>query len=426
MKRLLLLSLLLNVLLAGLALRQVSREVPMPRAPRGEVGEPAAGRGARITQIRPTQVEPATAWSRLESRDPRQLMANLRAIGCPEQTVRDIVVFRLCREYRNRLLAEESIAAQAWDFTRDRPPAFWWERNARQRELRDAMQTELDAVLGRSFGKYGLAVTFLGFEDRPDFLPPGKRALMRELETRYRQLREPLEAEQATGVLDTDGAAQLAKLRRQQQAELTQLLSPEEAEEYLFRESAAAQYVRARLPQAKSEAEFRSIVRLATELDLDANAGSGLQARIGLEPADPALAQAEAEREAEFQRRLEALLGKERLAEQEAQRQAEADRERRLEEQRHEEQERARLAAVAADAGIAAPDAERFLDHLKALQPTLESHFTELERTLTGTPEERKRQLETAMKAELEKQAVEVLGDRGRELVRRLIEQQEF
>lgn len=66
------------------------------------------------------------------------------------------------------------------------------------------------------------------------------------------------------------------------------------------------------------------------------------------------------------------------------------------------------------------------MNHLKALQPTLESRFTELERTLTGTPEERKRQLETAMKAELEQQAVEVLGAQGRELVRRLIEEQRF
>ena len=58
----------------------------------------AAPRTIRSTQAMAT---PATApdiqatpldWRQLESSDYRQYIANLRAVGCPEKTIRDIIV----------------------------------------------------------------------------------------------------------------------------------------------------------------------------------------------------------------------------------------------------------------------------------------------------------------------------------------------
>ena len=205
MKRLLLLSLLLNAVLVGVAWRQVGRQAPLPRSPRAEVGEPAARRGARIARVRPSEGAPATPWAGIESGDPRQLMANLRAIGCPEPTIRDIVVFRVCRSYRARLLAAEAAADQSWDYTRNPGRAEGFERNARQRDLRDAMDAELEALLGRSFGSYGFGVTMLGFADAQatDFLPMEKRKAVRELESRYRRLSDGLASDRALGLLET-------------------------------------------------------------------------------------------------------------------------------------------------------------------------------------------------------------------------------
>src|SRR6187455_766503 len=103
MKRVLQFSLLLNaVLLAVVGLRTKSE---MPTRPlRGEATEPAQ------PSIRPEKNLPATelprskAWNLITSADSREFIVNLRAIGCPEQTIRDIVTLKVCREFRDRLL----------------------------------------------------------------------------------------------------------------------------------------------------------------------------------------------------------------------------------------------------------------------------------------------------------------------------------
>ena len=57
---------------------------------------------------------------------------------------------------------------------------------------------------------------------------------------------------------------------------------------------------------------------------------------------------------------------------------------------------------------------------IKAQQAALQARFSELEKTLTGTPEETKQQMATVVMAELEQQAVEVMGEKGRDFVKRL------
>src|SRR6266496_1895065 len=71
--------------------------------------------------ISPAQTpSPQTAmpWDAIEEASPAALIARLRAAGCPEQTTRWIVAFRVCRQYRERWLAWQAKAARAWDYTR--------------------------------------------------------------------------------------------------------------------------------------------------------------------------------------------------------------------------------------------------------------------------------------------------------------------
>ena len=211
----------------------------------------------------------------------------------------------------------------------------------------------------------------------------------------------------------------MGRLQHQKQAELAQILSPQELEQYLYHASPAADYVRKNLPEAKSEAEFRAIVRLAADLEMDANAATGSRARFGVEPADPTLAEAAAAKEAEFKRRLGDVLGQERVAEREAQRLADAEREQRETAQRQEQEERARLAAIAESVGVSVDDANRLLDQLEDQQPVWEARFKELEATLSGSPQEKATQMEAAVRAELEEQAVAIMGDKGRDFVRK-------
>jgi hypothetical protein len=90
------------------------------------------------------------------------------------------------------------------------------------------------------------------------------------------------------------------------------------------------------------------------------------------------------------------------------------------ERQRQEEQERARFVELAEATGVEPAAAERFLERLKELQPTLESRLSVIEKTLEGTPDEKRQQMEAAIRAELEQHATEILGDKAREFIEKL------
>src|SRR2546421_7647285 len=50
--------------------------------------------GSREASVLPTADESQALWKSIESRDPQKLISNLRDIGCPEQTIRDLMTFR--------------------------------------------------------------------------------------------------------------------------------------------------------------------------------------------------------------------------------------------------------------------------------------------------------------------------------------------
>jgi len=83
-------------------------------------------------------------------------------------------------------------------------------------------------------------------------------------------------------------------------------------------------------------------------------------------------------------------------------------------------QERARLAEVGASVGISAEDAGRFFDRIKQQHKALGQKFEEMQKSLTGSPEEQQRQMQTAIQEELKKLAIETLGEKGPALVEKL------
>ena len=84
--------------------------------------------------------------------------------------------------------------------------------------------------------------------------------------------------------------------------------------------------------------------------------------------------------------------------------------------------ERARLAQVGASLGIAAEDTGRFFDRIKQQQQILGQKFEEMQKSLTGSPEEKQKQMRAAIQEELNKVAIETLGDKGPAMVQKMIE----
>jgi hypothetical protein len=75
---------------------------------------------------------------------------------------------------------------------------------------------------------------------------------------------------------------------------------------------------------------------------------------------------------------------------------------------------------MAASVGIAETDAQRFFDRLKELEPTLGPKFEGIERSLTGTDEEKRKQMDAFIKAELGRIAAETVGEKGAALIEKM------
>ncbi len=424
MRRLLPFSLVLNLVLLLAAGWRTLHPPPMSRVPRSEVGESAGKRSARrLAQVRPAASPPATPWAAIESADLQRFIANLRTLRCPEQTIRDIVALRIFRAYRDRYVESEGAAMRASSPTRPRDRHEWRASQRQRQALRNEMTYTLESVLGQNWPV--LAPTLLGWgprwRDPMELLDVEKRRQVREWDLRYDELKDELEQKGRSGQPGTDYAARLRELERQQQADLAAILSPQELREYLYRQSPAANYVRNSMPAAKSESEFRAMVDVVSESQVTESSDL-LAQRLGVEPGDPAVRKAQTDRQAIFDQRLKEVLGEARIAEQQAEEEQRRAEEKKREEAENERREAARLSEMAASVGIAEAEARRFFDRLKELEPVLKPKFEAMEKSLTGTDEEKRRQMDTFAKAELRPIAVEIMGEKGPAFIEKLAE----
>src|SRR5207245_2007694 len=123
LRGLLIFSLTLN---AGLTL-WLLRPFPRSATPKTSTGESATTAHPTLAATRgaakPQNISAATLdWREVESADYRQYVTNLRAIGCPEQFVRDIIVADLNQLYaaRARAVWAEPPIREFWQKSRPR------------------------------------------------------------------------------------------------------------------------------------------------------------------------------------------------------------------------------------------------------------------------------------------------------------------
>ena len=403
MKLLTIFRLAFNCFLVALAFRQLAQphELALRREPRLDLSRSSVSLPARAST---PQANVGTTWGRLEASDPARFIANLRAVGCPERTIRDIVVLRVCRSYRSQLIAMETESARTHGYVRNRTLVEWRDSNQQRTQLRNAMQSELESLLGLKASDLAWAV--LGWstaEPSADFISAEKRARIRDSEARFQKLIADAGADQLYGAGDAEAQQRRRELEREKQAALATLLSPSELEEYLMRESPGARYVRDRLPAAQSESEFRAMVKVALEFEMTIDAGTSAARYEG------------------FQQRLREVLGEDRVAEQRRQeevRQADEEAQRR---QQQEQQARLQLAEATESVGLTTEDANRLMDRLNELKPVLDAKFDALGKILNARPEEKAAKMKEAIKAELQRVALETVGDKGPALVEKMI-----
>jgi len=208
-------------------------------------------------------------WSQLESEDYRVYAANLRALGCPEATVRDIIIADVNELFSRRV--EELVApvkGHFWDLMADHEQfrKIVDEKESELNELTIQRKTLLDELLGKT-ARRGLNEELADLEAREaskellDFLAPGTMSQCLELDQEFASAQQEL-ANSQPPLAQSELQAKLKQLREKHERELEQLLSPEELAEYRLRKSGFAD-VRFKLAGFQAtEDELKQLVRI--------------------------------------------------------------------------------------------------------------------------------------------------------------------
>src|SRR5262249_596309 len=164
-------------------------------------------------------------WRMLESADYEKYIANLRSVGCPEKTIRDIIVADVEKLYAGKIAASP-LGSGFWSSGPTRAAA-----QKRQQEQRRALEDE----------KRALRQQLLGTEIDPQFTDKAdliEQALLRFMfgpmpedvlervasSMKQTEARQDNVSERANNILLPEDEAEIEEIGRQCKTELKQLL----------------------------------------------------------------------------------------------------------------------------------------------------------------------------------------------------------
>ncbi len=235
-------------------------------------------------------------WSSVESDDYVRYVANLRRIGCPEQTIRDIIEADVAKLFEAKRRALEPPPAD-WDFWRGSDDADGSEGSSEDLNLRKARLAALDRerreLVMRLLGPAGAEAQLENFREEGlrdrslQFLPLDKRQAVAEAIAHWRQA-----VTEGTAIADdAQRTDRLAAAERGLNDQLSAILNPEEREQFEMRASPLADHLRNQLRGFDaSREEFEQLFRIEKQLGeqsaaFAAAAGNDSQAQDRIEAA---------------------------------------------------------------------------------------------------------------------------------------------
>jgi hypothetical protein len=265
-------SLGVNVALAAFWL-PTTRYVFLKHSPaRVDAGEPETAPGRTNLVVR----RQLFSWREVESPDYPTYIANLRNIGCPEQTIRDIIIADVNALYARRLATEVVTPEQQW--WRVQPDTNILQLAAEKvRALDEERRGLLARLLGPSWGGGDLVnlprPTRTGVVLDGPVLGTLPADTKQAVESVNLQSQERLQAylDEARREGKNPDPAELAKLHAATRTELERLLTPQQLEEFLLRYSQDAGDLRAQFAQLQyfdpTPDEFRAVFRATDALE---------------------------------------------------------------------------------------------------------------------------------------------------------------
>lgn len=307
----------LNLVLLGIASYLV---VAAARAPKSGSSSPSTSlaspgktgtSGAIHSGAIPQTSGPSFNWSRVESPDYQIYIRNLRAIGCPEETVRDIIVADVGKLYeRKRAASLPPSRTNFWQSSFDAISTEDRQADQKLRLLDKEHSRVLTELLGTNWEQAANTANRPSPYDEAHYgnLPAEKRDKVRTWEETYFDRESEIQSRAIAGVLSTEDEQALKNLKKERQDELARILEPAEFEDYELRNSPVAQRLRDGLVGIELTAdEFRSIFRWQKPLE----------GRVGNDApsADSAPAGQPAQQQKILDDQIRNLLGDERFAE---------------------------------------------------------------------------------------------------------------
>jgi hypothetical protein len=272
-RRLLPISLVLNLCLlvaAGwLAIREPTRTASSARPQ----PQPAPTASAPAPVPAPLQAQPAKAvqsfdWRLVESEDYKKYIANLRSIGCPEETIRDIISADVKKLFdaRKRTLNASTNKFEYWKAGNLFGSMMNEEKIKQSQELAKEKRDLLKELLGVApEEKPDMFGGMNPFESMLDFLPADKQNQVAEV---FQKFQAKMVKGFSGGSPDAEDMKKIQGMQKEMETELGKILSPDELESYQLRMSQTAMMMRMQLASFDpSEQEFRDIFKLKKSFD---------------------------------------------------------------------------------------------------------------------------------------------------------------
>lgn len=200
-------------------------------------------------------------WAQLESRDYRQYVANLKAIGCPWDTLKDIIIADLNTLYAPRLAQLRApMEREAWWLTESSTRRTRWGNDAEASRLEAEKRVILRELLGIDEVEALNAVWGVDEQTQQDLscVPPEKRGDIAEINVTYDH-REVEVTTRSLGIYDREVDMEIKRIRQERRAAMAKILTPTELFEFDLRFSRTAEDLRNHSPGFEyNEAEFRA------------------------------------------------------------------------------------------------------------------------------------------------------------------------
>lgn len=227
---------------------------------------PVAAKRAAADGAKPAQ---SFDWQAVESADYRKYIANLRAIGCPEETIRDIIIADVNKLFESRKQALKAKTGKKYEYWKagNMFAGFVDEEKIKAtQELNRERRALLKELLGvEPEEKPDVSALAGPFESMLDFLPSNKQTEVTELMQKFQaKIMKGLSG----GTPDADDLKNMVKVRKEMETELGKLLTPQELEDYHLRLSDTSMLMRMQLATFEpNEQEFKDIFKLRKQFD---------------------------------------------------------------------------------------------------------------------------------------------------------------